>query len=66
MDVEIRIAVPAVKELTEKVMVERSDEILQKLRTAAAAKLVAADWHNPMNVKSLTLVPPACAPSAES
>lgn len=43
MEVEIRIAVPAVKELTEKVMVERSDEILQKLRTAAAAKLVAAD-----------------------
>jgi hypothetical protein len=35
--------VPALNELTEKVMVERSDEILQKLRTAAAAKLVAAD-----------------------
>lgn len=65
IDVEILIAVPAVKVLTEKVMVERSEEILQKLRTAAA-RLVAADWHNPINVKSLTDVPPPCTPSAES
>lgn len=48
---------PAVTEDMAKVIVDRSEEILQNSRTAALPKLVAADWQSPIKEKSIIEVP---------
>ena len=58
IEVDILMAVPAVKVGTEKVIVDKSDDIKQKFRIAAGAVSVAADWHNPTKLKSILVVPP--------
>lgn len=52
------MVVPAVKVGTEKVIVDKSDDIKQKFRIAAGAVIVADDWHNPTKLKSILVVPP--------
>ena len=57
IDVVILIGTFAVKLGTENVMVDRSEEIKQKVKLAAAKPVLAEDWHNPTIEKSMRVVP---------
>lgn len=63
----MRMVVPAVTWFIENVMVERSDEISQKLSTEADRPGPGEiDWHRPMKLKSRIVVPLLCKGSVLS
>ncbi len=56
--VDMQIVWPAVIWFIENVIVERSEDIWQKLSTAADKPVPAdTDWHNPIKLKSSRVVP---------